>query len=69
MTTSTTTDGNKTPTRPIRVPLDLWAQFGDVAKQLGTDRTKLLLEYMRYMTRHPGAKLPKRPDLPPAAGS
>jgi hypothetical protein len=58
---------NNTPTRPIRVPLDLWGEFGIVATQLGSNRTALILEYMRWMTRQQGAKLPKRPDTPPAA--
>lgn len=54
-------DDNKTPTRPIRVPLDLWARFGEVAKQLGTDRSALLRDFMRWMARDPGAKMPRRP--------
>lgn len=62
--TKTTTD-NSTPTRPIRVPLDLWNEFGGVAAQLGSNRTALILEFMRWMARRPGAKLPKRPDVPP----
>ncbi|MER7166794.1 hypothetical protein ABT336_12120 [Micromonospora sp. NPDC000207] len=67
--TKTTTD-NSTPTRPIRVQLDLWDEFGDVAKQLGSNRTALILEFMRWMARRPGAKLPKRPtSVPPAASS
>jgi hypothetical protein len=66
--TKTTTD-NTTPTRPIRVPLDLWDEFGDIAKQLGSNRTALILEFMRWMARRPGSKLPKRPGVPPAASS
>jgi hypothetical protein len=69
MTTTPADKTNETPTRPIRVPLDLWAEFGDVAKQLGSNRTALILEYMRWMARRPGAKLPKRPDTPPAASA
>jgi hypothetical protein len=68
MTTKTAKD-NSTPTRPIRVPLDLWGEFGDVATQLGSNRTALILEFMRWMARRPSAKLPKRPDMPPAATS
>jgi hypothetical protein len=62
-------NSNNTPTRPIRVPLDLWAEFGEVAKQLGSNRTALILEFMRWMARRQGAKLPKRPDTPPAASA
>lgn len=68
MTTKTTTS-KSTPTRPIRVQLDLWEEFGDVSAQLGSNRTALILEFMRWMARRPGAKLPKRPDVPPAARS
>jgi hypothetical protein len=68
MTTKTAKD-NSTPTRPIRVPLDLWGEFGNVATRLGSNRTALILEFMRWMARRPGAKLPKRPDTPPAASS
>lgn len=67
MVKTTTASDNRTPTRPIRVPLDLWADFGDVATHLGTNRTALILEFMRWMARKPGAKMPKRPDVPPAA--
>ncbi len=58
-----------TPTRPIRVSDNLWEAFGVVAEQLETNRTALVLDYMRWMTRQPGAKLPKRPDTPPAASA
>jgi len=69
MTTKTAKD-NSTPTRPIRVPLDLWDEFGDVAGELGSNRTALILEFMRWMVRRPGARLPRRPaDAPPAASS
>lgn len=69
-TTPAETSTNKnTPTRPIRVQLDLWDEFGAVATQLGSNRTALILEYMRWMTRRQGAKLPKRPDTPPAASA
>lgn len=67
--TTTTAKDNSTMPRPIRVPTQLWGEFGEVATQLGTDRTKLIVEFMRWMARQPGAKLPKRPDVPPAASS
>ena len=69
MTTTPAETSNNTPTRPIRVPLDLWEEFGVVSKQLGSNRTALILEFMRWMARRPGAKLPKRPDTPPAASA
>lgn len=67
--TETTANSTEIMPRPIRVPLNLWATFGEVAKQLRSNRTALILEFMRYMAREPGAKLPKRPDVPPAASS
>lgn len=66
--TATAKDSSTMP-RPIRVPVSLWEEFGEVARQVGSDRTKLILEFMRWMARHPGAKLPKRPEVPSAASS
>lgn len=57
-------DWNTTPTRPIRVPLDLWARFGEAATRAGTDRSAVLRDFMRWYAREPGAKLPKRPAVP-----
>lgn len=42
----------------IRVAPDLWQRFGEVA---GSDRTKLLIAFMRWYVRQDGAKLPQRP--------
>lgn len=55
-----------TPTRPIRIDDATWAAFGVVAEQLKTNRSAILLEYVRYMTGQPGAKLQRRPATPPA---
>lgn len=56
---------NSTPTRPIRVPPALWNSFGAVADHLGTDRSTLLRDFMRWMSFEEGAKMPKRPTVPP----
>lgn len=53
---------NPTTGRNIRVPDDLWEQFGKAVDQLDTDRTKWLIDAMKWCVRHPGSKLPKRPD-------
>lgn len=53
--------GSNTPTRPIRVDLDLWERFGAVAQP---DRSSTLREFMRWYVREPGAKMPKRPEIP-----
>lgn len=36
-----------TPTRPIRVDPALWEAFGEVTEAMGTDRTKVLVAFMR----------------------
>jgi hypothetical protein len=38
---------SKTPTRPIRVDLNLWDEFGRITTAMGTDRTKVLVAFMR----------------------
>ena len=52
---------NNTPTRPIRVPLDLWERFGEAAKQNKLDRSTVLRDFMRWYVHEVGAKMPKRP--------
>ena len=54
--------GGNTPTRPIRVDLDLWARFGDAVKARGVDRSAVLRDFMAWYARDAGAKMPKRPD-------
>jgi len=49
----------KTPTRPIRIDLDLWEEFGKVAEP---DRSAVLRDFVRWYIREPGAKMPRRPD-------
>lgn len=57
------TVGGKTPTRPIRVDLALWAAFGDATAGEGTDRSAALRAFMGWYLRLPGAELPERPHL------
>jgi hypothetical protein len=54
----------KTPTRPIRIDLDLWDRFGALAEP---DRSAVIREFVRWFVREPGAKLPQRPrpESPP----
>lgn len=54
-------DDNNTPTRPIRVPLDLWEAFGKAVKKMDTDRSAYLRDVMRWVVREPKSKMPKRP--------
>jgi hypothetical protein len=46
-----------TPTRPIRVDLDLWDDFGDAARAIGSDRTKVLVGFMRRFVDAMDARL------------
>lgn len=50
----------KTPTRPIRIDLELWDEFGAVAEP---DRSAVLREFMEWYVRRPGVKLPRRPAV------
>lgn len=50
----------KTPTRPIRIDLDLWGRFGEVAEP---DRSAILRDFIRWYVREAGAKLPQRPGV------
>jgi len=52
----------KTPTTPLRIDRATWTEFGEAAAATGTDRSKLLREFIDWYLRRPGAKLPKRPD-------
>jgi len=36
-----------TPTRPIRVDPTLWNAFGEATAAIGSDRTKVLIGFMR----------------------
>jgi hypothetical protein len=52
-----------TPTRPIRVDLNLWARFGAAADDVGEDRSTLIRQFMEWYARDPGARLPRRRPL------
>lgn len=49
----------QTPTRPIRVPVRMWAAYGRVCARLGRDRTEDLLEHMRRQIRRHGDEADK----------
>jgi hypothetical protein len=40
-------EDDKKRVRQVRVDLDLWNAFGDAAEAAGTDRSKLLVAFMR----------------------
>ncbi|MFC6090705.1 hypothetical protein [Saccharothrix lopnurensis] len=52
----------KTPHRQFRAEDDVWAKFGEAVKPLGTDRSAVLRDFVRWFVREPGAKMPRRPD-------
>ena len=45
-----------------RVPLPRWDRFDAATQEQGTDRSKVINEFIAWYNREPGAKLPKRPD-------
>jgi hypothetical protein len=51
----------RTPHRNVRVPDDDWADLADAAAETGTDRAKVINQFIRWYLRRPGAKLPERP--------
>lgn len=58
-----------TPHRAVRVPGYEWKALGDVAKGAGTDRAKLINQFIRWYLGNPGAELPGRPCDRRAAAS
>lgn len=42
-----------------------WARFGQAAEVAGTNRSAILLAFMRWYIRRPGTKLPQRPPAGP----
>ena len=49
--------------RRFRMDLGEWEEFGSDAAFMGTDRSELLRELIRWWMRKPGAKMPPRPPL------
>jgi hypothetical protein len=54
----------KTPGHNVRIPDDDWDALGEDAKTLGTDRSKIINQLVRWYLRRPGAELPERPKPP-----
>lgn len=51
----------RTPARQIRIG-DVWYEFDEAAKSMGTERAALVREFIDWYLRKPGAKMPKRPS-------
>lgn len=43
----------------LRLEEELWADFGDAAGD--RERSTVLRDFIRWYTRQPGAKMPRRP--------
>lgn len=54
------TDGPDKPQR-FRAPDDLWEEFGQAAKAVDSDRSKLLRQYMAWFI-HRTSRRPIRPE-------
>lgn len=55
----------KTFVARARIPIDTWLEFEKAATAAGTDRSKVLNEFVDWYLRKRGAQLPARPLLPP----
>jgi hypothetical protein len=51
----------ETPARHVRVADDDWDDLEAAARALGSDRGKIINQFIRWYLRRPGAKLPERP--------
>ena len=56
----------RTQHRSVRIDDETWEAAGQAAAATGTDRAKVINEFLRWYLRRPGAKLPERPPLQPA---
>ena len=59
----------KTPARAARLDDELWRELNQRAYELGSDRSSVIRELVRWWLRRPGAKMPARPagdSLPPS---
>lgn len=52
----------ETPAHAVRVPTDVWKPAIRAARASGTDLAKVIVAFLRWYLRQPGAKLPARPD-------
>ena len=50
--------------RSVRIDDPEWDEAEAVTASMGTDRAKIINQFLRWYLHRPGAKLPKRPDKP-----
>jgi hypothetical protein len=51
----------ETPSRHVRVADEDWGDLEAAAGAIGSDRGKVINQFIRWYLRRPGAKLPERP--------
>ncbi len=51
----------KTQHRSVRIEDEDWADADAASKRMGTDRAKIINQFIRWYLRRPGAELPERP--------
>jgi hypothetical protein len=51
----------RTQHRSVRIEDDDWSDADAAAKGAGTDRAKIINQFIRWYLRRPGAELPERP--------
>lgn len=59
----------KTPVRNLRVVSEVWEPALDAAREQGRTLTDVIIQFLRWYLRMPGAKLPERPPRKPPAAS
>lgn len=55
--------------RQVRIPDDLWEAAGKAAESMGTSRSAVIKELLRWCIREPGVGLPERPTLGGSPGT
>jgi hypothetical protein len=50
--------------RSIRISDEDWRDAEAAAAGMGTDRAKIVNQFIRWYLHRPGARIPKRPDRP-----
>lgn len=61
MVTMTGTSGRGTARQTIRIDPERWGQFEKGAAAVGTDRSKVINDFIAWYNHEPGAKRPTRP--------
>lgn len=56
-------DQPKTKHRTVRLDDDLWQHVEAWAQEIGSDKTAVIRDLLRYWLREPGAKRPQRPAV------